>query len=234
MGGPSGWGPDKLITGLLVSGVQLRVTGYRIIFLIRLRAEDTTILLTPVNISTRSFQASVFLRFWALLLKAGYGCRITNRQTSININTDWAAMTNLRDTGATSGPGHTGDHSQPIVWCQDRVAEEVFLSSQSGPGQGSSHRTNGRIWWFTASRGGGGLFSIISDKFVPFPVPHQSWPEEGHQNRLSIRTFHQNLSPRRIHVARAAVFTQLTGPTDVMRKTFEFWKNALSFLLSEQ
>ena len=101
-----------------------------------LGAGDTTILLTPVNISTRSFQASVFLRFWALLLKAGYGCRITNRQTSININTDWAAMTNLRDTGATSGPGHTGDHSQPIVGLRKKFSCPASLGQGRAPPTG--------------------------------------------------------------------------------------------------
>ena len=84
MGGPSGWGPDELITGLLVSGVQLRVTGYRIIFLIRLRPGDTTILLTPVNIATtRSIQPSGSLKFWVffMILEEGLNILVAELQT---------------------------------------------------------------------------------------------------------------------------------------------------------
>ena len=88
-------------------------------------------------------------------------------------------------------PAPAGDHSPPIIRCQPRRLRKKFscLASLSS----SSHRTN-NVWiqWFTAAKGGRGLFSIISDKFVPFPVPHQSWPGEGHQKQ----TRYQDISSK--------------------------------------
>lgn len=166
------------------------------------------------------FFGSLGIQGWYLLfLKCGSNF-LTNRQSSTNINTDGPPLPNWRTRHIRS----PGDQSQPIVWrtgvrkkfsCPAGLA---CAAPPTGPTDGSDDLQPEGRW---------GLFSIISDKFVPFPAPHQSWPEEGHQirNRLCIRTFHQNLSPphRIIHVA---------GHNSLNRCGEEnFWvlKSALSF-----
>ena len=137
-----------------------------------------------------------------------------------------APITNLTEPGATSGPPWPLVTSLgPLSDVRTRVRKKFSCPAglPRAP-RSSSHRTNGRIHDLQpqSEEGRWGSFSIISDKFVPFPAPHQSSPEEGHQKQ----TLYQDISSKFVSTPHTCGWGGLNTihSTDVVRKTFEFWK----------